>query len=221
MKNFLILLFLLPITYATIFDMPIIPKEINITVVEKNITPTPLCVLGFTQFCNITYVNHTITIKNDYVDHPFTDKVRVVNGWLDIEDLYTMYTLNLTPLYICSSKSSDLLGVYSCSKQYIHEHRLNCRLAASVMKLALLHSHSYKNLKGSGIHVYKAFSYDGNVTSHRFLLLKNENGYYVLDPQQCNSISDEYCIYIHTKGFYDIPSSINYRKHVYLLERII
>jgi len=170
---------------------------------------------------------------------------------LDSEDIYTVNSYNLSELMRCSQDKEDLLAVYSCAWEFIHTHDLNCRASASAFKLAILNSEYYKNIvressadiqsnfsgptiprkpgqEGLGqeeskpfVELYKAFYYDGDIISHRFILLKNENGYYVLDPQQCNSQSLDYCIFLHTKYFYDVKKAINYRGNVYKIDRIV
>jgi hypothetical protein len=49
--------------------------------------------------------------------------------------------------------------------------------------------------------------------------LRNENGYYILDPLLCTAGTFEYCVYSHTRRFYDDPTSVAYRGKVYRIEQ--
>ncbi|MCD6279805.1 hypothetical protein J7J26_03485 [Candidatus Micrarchaeota archaeon] len=215
---------------ASIFDVSIIPKEIEYIITSSSIKEqNPFCLQGFVQYCDRTDVQKKEVIYNRYVMEPFNRNIKQTyyGKGLDLEDIYTMKTYDLNNVESCSRNQTSILGIYTCVKSFVHEKHLNCRAAASAFKIALINSDYYKNLKigernrNESVEIYKAFFYDRGVISHRFLLLKNRNGYYVLDPQQCNSKSNEYCIFLHTKYFYDVPNAINYRGNVYKIERII
>jgi len=221
--------------HASIFDVPIVPKYVELVLSEDWIKEqNPLCLQGFVQYCIKEETQKKITVENRYVMEPFRNDVKVsyTGRGLDEEDVYTLRRYDLHEVKSCSKNQSSIMGVYACVKSFVRKNNLNCRVATSVFKIALLSSDYYDDLSNcfssncsddgaDRVEIYKAFFYDGGIMSHRFLLLKNNNGYYVLDPQQCTSRSDDYCVFIHTKYFYDVPSSINYRGNVYRIDRII
>jgi len=231
----LVLSLISPCAFATYVELPgifntsIIPKSYEALVSTVNIKPNSLCIQGFVQYCERTVTTNTTTVYNTYVSEPFNDDIAVQNYGedMDPEDIYTSGGYNLTGLLSATSNETDLIQVYKSTKDFVRSNGMHCRASASAFKLALLNSQFYKDLRKSPtdpdnpIHIYKAFYYDGGVYSHRFLLLEDKNGYYVLDPLQCEGLVDEFCIYQHTKYFYDVPGSINYRGEVYRLERII
>lgn len=219
---------LICVANASIFEVQIVPKSIDIAITETAIKgQNPLCLQGFVQYCVKEETQKKVTVENRYVMEPFNDELKSSYSGrsLDSEDLYTMGTYDLSRVRLCSRNRTDIMDVYSCVKSFVHEKNLNCRAAASTFKIALLESAYYKNIQKNNsnktIEIYKAFFYDGGIVSHRFILLKNDNGYYVLDPQQCNSKSNDYCVFLHTKYFYDVPDAINYRGHVYRIAQIV
>jgi len=68
----------------------------------------------------------------------------------------------------------------------------------------------------TGFKLEKAFIWEPeSYNAHRFSLLKNWNGYYVIDPLWCPIEDVDACIKVHTKMFYENPKAKNYRGYVY------
>jgi len=192
-------------------------EETNKTVETISPDSNPLCMAGFTQYCS--YENKTVVeVKiNQTVYYPFELKSieKDERGWeYDSDDIYTMATYDLSSLMECSKNASDIKDVYRCTQEFNREANGTCLTSTSAFKLAFLNSplpeenDSYKLLK---VFVYDEKTYN----AHRYIALKNGNGYYILDPFWCHGDDIDRCIHSHTLLFYNDAESPNYRGVVY------
>lgn len=190
--------------------------EVNITNITKlpiNLTPE----LPEEKPKNISFYEKSIYNITYSVTHPFNDDIQSINSfnYYDDDDAYVSSKNEMNSLYDCSNYCNDIECVYSCVQNWLNTtDGVNCRDSASAFKTAFLAS----GVKGDYI-LYKAFIWDeSKYNAHRFILLENSNGYYVLDPLWCKRDIDS-CVVQHTKSFYEDKTSYNYRGFVYKIDR--
>lgn len=195
-----------------------ITKTINTISPDSN----PLCMAGFTQFCS--YENKTVVeVKvNKTVYYPFEwrDVERNEEGWKhDSDDEYTMAAYNLSGLMECSKNASSIKDIYRCTQEFNREVNGSCLTSTSAFKLAFLNSPLPK--ENGSYELMKVFIRDEKTyNAHRYITLRNENGYYILDPFWCHGDDIDRCIHSHTMMFYKNEESPNYRGFVYGIAEI-
>ena len=209
----LLLLSSLVFSLDAVFEKPIQePKEI----VRKIYVP----VGGQLSFAGISnYEIKTVRVKvtNLTLLYPFTnvEKVEVREGSLiDEDDAYFLTHYDSSDLASCARNATSIAHIYNCVKDFVQTNGGSCRVATSAFKVAFLNS-PLRN--SSGFSLMKAYVRDPSNpwNAHRFILLKNKNGYYVIDPYWGIFRGLEDSVVRYTKMFYDDPGSPNYRGKVY------
>ncbi|MFH1285554.1 MAG: hypothetical protein ABIH99_03140 [Candidatus Micrarchaeota archaeon] len=180
-----------------------------------------MCLRGFAQFC----VSETRIVEEIKVDrkilNPFegNELKKEANGCeLDSDDEYTIANYDVSELKACSENQTSVTGVYSCVQNFNAHSNTTCMSSTSAFKIAWCSSKISK--QENDFELQKAFVRGPNFNGHRFLLLKNKNGYYAIDPYWCGNADAGKCIKTHTLKFYNDSSSLNYRALVYKLEAI-
>lgn len=189
----------------------------TIRIVEQN----PYCLMGLMSYCQFEEVRVVRYIQNYKLFFPFPKEANTIKRSLEQFNIYSYedYTLMnyLENEDLKASKDmNNIEDIYFKTIEISYREQLNCKESASLFKILYLNSQlvNYKQ----NYTLLKIFTYDNEYTAHRFNALKNENGYYILDPLSCTAGSFEYCVYSHTRRFYDDPSSILYRGKVYRVE---
>ncbi|MEM2974437.1 MAG: hypothetical protein QW112_02320 [Candidatus Micrarchaeia archaeon] len=163
--------------------------------------------------------------------YPF-DKIEVWNNGAryDEDDIYLIRNYNLSVLMNCSRNATSIEEVYSCTAEFnkglLKEGRGNCRISTSAFKLAFLNSKLYSNMNIStaegNFKLMKAFA-KGDTPStkysnHRFILLSNKNGNFVIDPYWGMFEDLNKSVVKYSRSFYDDDNSLNYRRLVYKVD---
>lgn len=197
-------------------------EETNRTVETISQISDPLCMLGFMQYCS--YENKTVVdVKiNSTVYYPFESKSieKDEQGWkYDSDDIYTILSYNLTNLLSCGKNASSIKDIYKCTQEFNNYSGGTCLTSTSAFKLAFLNSPLPK--ENGSYELFKVFVYDNETyNAHRYITLRNGNGYYILDPFWCHGDDIDKCVYSHTLLFYNDNESPNYRGIVYKTSKI-
>jgi len=189
-------------------------------IVEQN----PYCLMGLMGYCNLEEVKVVQYIRNQKLYLPFPKEALEIKRGIGQYSLYSYedYVLMnyLSDADLKSSKDMNSIEeIYLKTIEVSYKEHLNCKESASLFKILYLNSQLINHKQNYTL--LKIYTYDNVYTAHRFNALKNENGYYILDPLSCTVGSFEYCVYSHTRRFYDDPSSILYRGKVYRVEEYI
>lgn len=204
-----------------IFTKAFYPKGRNITytttrIVEQN----PYCLIGLTKYCEFEEVTVVRFFENKKLYDPFPAAADLIEikGY-DREDTALISFLGEQEVTAYPNLST-IEEVYFKTMEITYANSLNCKESASLFKILYLNSKlPTESNKTQNYSLLKIFTYDNVYTAHRFNALKNENGYYILDPLLCTAGSFEYCVYSHTRRFYDDPTSVAYRGRVYKIEK--
>ncbi|MFA5383000.1 MAG: hypothetical protein WC356_07570 [Candidatus Micrarchaeia archaeon] len=188
------------------------------SLIEQN----PYCLMGFVHYCNFEEVKIIRHIENFKLFNPFPKEVDFINlnnsRLYSAEDYRIINKISKEELY-SSKEMNRIEDIYYKTIEISFRDHINCKESASLFKILYLNS-KIKDIK-QNYTLLKIYTYDNAYTAHRFNALKNENGYYILDPLSCTAGSFDYCVYSHTRRFYDDPSSILYRGRVYRVEEYI
>lgn len=208
-----------------IFTKAFYPKGTEITYTTTRITEqNPYCLMGLMKYCEFEEVQITRYLENNKLYYPFPKEIDSIfrntpeNSLYDAEDYRLMNYLTKADLD-SSRNISTIENVYFKTIEISFREHLNCKESSSLFKILYLKS-QLRNSK-QNYTLLKIFTYDNVYTAHRFNALRNENGYYILDPLSCTAGSFNYCVYSHTRRFYDDPTSVLYRGRVYRVEEYI
>jgi len=222
---FLLILFLFVyLSFSSMFDEPIFNKYKNHTVEVVKVDRSDFrCRLGFIKYCTRTIENVTITKLDSFVFNPFDNITYKQPGGYDEEEQSLFYYYDQERLErfddcITGAEGGSIYDIYSCVMNISPYH---CLDSTGLFIRGLLSSKPVVN--GT---IYKAYSKLNKYSYHRFLLLRNSNGYYVIDPYLCmvNNNNETYindCIYKHTREFYTDNQSILYKGNMYALREIV
>ncbi len=208
-----------------IFTKEFYSKGTEVIYTTTSITQqNPYCLMGLVGFCEFEEITVTRFIKNNKLFSPFPKDIDIIQR---NTEQYSMYTYEdyrlinyLTEEELKSSKNMTTFeDIYLKTIEISYSKHLNCKESASLFKMLYINSQLRDTDKNYTL--LKIYTYDNAYIAHRFNALKNENGYYILDPLSCTAGSFEYCIYSHTRRFYDDPTSILYRGKVYRVEEYI
>ncbi len=202
--------------------------DVNINVISQE--SHPLCFNGFTQFCEYEQKTKTEVRRNGTIFFPFAGK-RVLSlnhgRYYDRDDWHLVENFDTSELEACGRNATNISQIYRCTIEFneeIDEMGGNCRTSTSAFKLAYLVSElaREKEVSNSTWELSKVYVLDNErYNAHRFVTLRNEHGYYVLDPLWCMNENDiEGCIENATDRFYNEAGGVNYRGYVYKVDRI-
>jgi hypothetical protein len=175
-------------------------------------------VVGLSSYREETVVERKANLTKLY---PLDMGVKKTQGKLDGDDMYLTGNYNTSALLTCSANATSINDIYGCAKafnkQLQSEGYGNCRLSTSAFKIAFLNS----PLAGqrNGYKLMKAFAQtDGGMSAHRFIILSNKEGNFVIDPfwgagEDLNASVGRY-----TAAFFDDAGSANYRGSVYKID---
>lgn len=208
----------------SVFDTPVLGEFAEVVKTTSVIATgnALLCTSGRLDACGVQSVSVSEKVGNDTVFYPFRDRFleELETGCArDADDEYTIANYNLTTLYACAANARDIKDIFICSIKFNKENGGMCLSSTSAFKLAYCASGLAR--QEQPFRLYKAFVADG-YNAHRFILLRNENGFYSLDPLWCPSESAEgveKCIAFSSKSFYDNPEAKNYRGIVEKIDR--
>lgn len=170
-------------------------------------------------------VNVTEIIVNDTLYRPFDADAEVIRNkpkgtevW-DSDDLYTMRMYDVSGLKECGSMAGSISDIYDCVVEFNRAHNATstCRSSTSAFKIAFMQSRlgDVANGTEADYSLAKAFVREGN-NGHRFIVLLNSNGYYVIDPYWGGGwgLKMAQAVKEFTRTFYDDAGSANHRSLV-------
>jgi len=175
--------------------------------------------MGFVKYCTRTFENVTITTPDSFVFNPFENITYKQPEGYDSEEqsLFYYYDNERLKRFDNCTKGKGIYGIYSCVMNISPHH---CLDSTGLFIHGLITVKPKVNWT-----IYKAYSKINKFSYHRFLLLKNDNGYYVIDPYSCMKTKNESfidaCIYKHTREFYTGNSSILYKDKVYTIRQVV
>jgi len=208
----------------SVFDIPILGEFADVVKLQEVIVTGNafLCSSGRLDACRLAEANTTERVGNDTVFYPFRGRP-IEEGESgcarDADDEYTVANYDLANLYACAANARDVRDIFICAIRFNKENGGMCLSSTSAFKLAYCSSPLAREKQP--FQLYKAFVADG-YNAHRFILLRNENGFSSLDPLWCPSESIdgvEKCIESSSKNFYDNPGARNYRGIVERIDR--
>ncbi|MEM4389757.1 MAG: hypothetical protein QXG98_03760 [Candidatus Micrarchaeia archaeon] len=213
-----------PAERRSVFDAPILGEFVEVVKTTSVIAAgnALLCSSGRLDACEMRSVNTSERVGNDTVFYPFRgrDIEELASGCeRDEDDEYTIAHYNLTNLYACAAGARDVVDIFVCAIKFNRENGGMCLSSTSAFKLA--YCASSLSRQEQPFKLYKAFVADG-FNAHRFILLRNDNGFYSLDPLWCPSESREgieRCVEFSSRNFYDNPKAQNYRGIVKKIDR--
>ena len=200
-----------------LYEKPAVEKRLETVIVAGG---NALCAQGMIAYCQTETVEVEEVVGTPVLYYPFQghETAYLYSGsQYDSDDVYTETYYNTTNLKVCAANASTITDIYTCVQEFNREQPGSCLTSTSAFKIAYLNSplygqpHSYE--------LSKVFVSGPNYNAHRYVVLKNENGYYVLDPLWCRGNNTDFCITTHTKMFYDNEKAINYRGIVFKVDR--
>lgn len=225
--NKLIFLFILFVCLSysldEVFSKPLYVTGHNLEYqVKTRTSQNTMCMLGFFSKCKYESVNVTKHVPNQMLFEPFKGnniKELYNYGVYDVEDWYAMSHYNLTELKACSRNSTEIKQIYDCVTEFNLQTDCNCMVSSSAFKIAYYNSKMF--WQGNKTYsLIKVYAQDSKST-HRFSMLVNSNGYYVLDPLSCTLNDFDECVSLHTRIFYQDESSPTYRSKIIKIQHYV
>ena len=227
-----IILFLSPVLAAisynasedSVFADPLqkpIEVERLVYVSQKGI-PTALSYMGIGN----TYATKKVIEKemNITLVYPFNSNVKVYNDGYkyDSDDLYLINNYQVSELVNCSKKADSINDVYKCTvefnKKLLKQGKVNCRVSTSAFKIAFINSPLAANGSKADFKLMKAFVDGSNYNAHRFIVLSNKNGNFVIDPYWGMADNISTAVKKNSDSFYNNKTALNYRGLVYKVD---
>ncbi len=137
----------------------------------------------------------------------------------DQDDAFFQQYYDLGSLKSCAANAKDVLALFSCVQQYNTVTKFTtCQSSTSAFKIAFCSSPLAEQKQNFTL--YKAFVNGPDYNAHRFILLQNKAGYFVLDPLWCApGMKLEDCIRTHTLSFFTSSDAVNARNIVQKLQK--
>ncbi|VVB65322.1 Uncharacterised protein [Candidatus Gugararchaeum adminiculabundum] len=199
------------------------PEIKVIQVIDENAS-NPLCFQGFSAFCKFTEKTEIVKKLNSSITCPFLNQTveKLDYGCkYDEDDLDTLAHYDTRALKECGWKAESIGDVFQCSQEFNRQSNGTCKSSTSAFKIAYCSSALAGEKKNAtSFEVEKIFVSGADYNRHRFIAVKNVNGYYVLDPLWCQKGTLEECVKKDTSSFYFDQQSPNYKGFVYKTERI-
>jgi len=140
----------------------------------------------------------------------------------DADDLYLVKNYDLGNLIKCSKNATSVNNIYTCTTKFnadlTKKMQGNCRISTSAFKIAFMNSLLAANNSGMDFKLMKAFVRGKGYNAHRFIVLSNKNGNFVIDPYWGINENMTTAVKKYSKAFYDDKNSTNYRGLVYKVD---
>jgi len=176
-------------------------------------------VIGTSRYETKTIVERKVNLTRLY---PFNLDVEKTHGQLDGDDKYLTDNYDTSSLLKCSANTSSINDIYECTKAYnkqlAAEGYGNCRLSTSAFKIAFLNSPLAGQKNGYGLMKAYAEGTGGSLSAHRFIVLSNKEGNFVIDPFWGADEGLKTAVDKYTATFFGDAKSPNYKDSVYKID---
>lgn len=155
--------------------------------------------------------------------YPF-GRIEMLNGGFgyDADDSYLVKNYDTGKLIKCGKNATSVNDIYACTIKFnadlAKKMQGNCRISTSAFKIAFVNSPLAANNSGVDFKLMKAFVKGNGYNAHRFIVLSNDNGNFVIDPYWGINENMTTAVKKYSKAFYDDKNSTNYRGLVYKVD---
>jgi hypothetical protein len=155
--------------------------------------------------------------------YPF-GRIETLNNGIkyDADDLYLVSNYDTSKLVKCGKNATSINDIYNCTIKFnadlYKKKQGNCRTSTSAFKIAFMNSPLAANNSGANFKLMKAFVKGAGYNAHRFIVLSNRNGNFVIDPYWGQNEDLSTAVKKYSNSFYNETNASNYRYLVYKVD---